>query len=49
MPTTFTIFVLLKALPAWLRLPRDERSRIADRVFSKALAEHAMAFRYSGV
>tara|TARA_R110000851_G_scaffold326685_1_gene495598 strand:+ start:366 stop:695 length:330 start_codon:yes stop_codon:yes gene_type:complete len=46
MDTTYTIFILLKALPAWLRLPRDERSRIADQAFSKALAEHAMAFRY---
>lgn len=46
MATTYTNFILLKALPAWLRLPREEHSRIADRAFSKALTEHAMAFRY---
>lgn len=46
MTTKFTIFILLQALPAWLRLPRDERARIADRAFSKALAENVMAFRY---
>ena len=46
MPVKFTIFVLLRALPAWLKLPREERARIADRAFSSALAENAMAFRY---
>ncbi|OLR93684.1 darcynin family protein [Actinokineospora bangkokensis] len=38
--TEYTAFMLLTALPAWLRLSRAERERVADATLGTALARH---------
>lgn len=45
-PVTYTIFLLLRALPAWLQLPRAERQRIAQAALEAALAEGGLSFRF---
>ena len=42
----YTVFILLKALPAWLRLAREERGRIADAAFAAAFSEGGISFRH---
>jgi hypothetical protein len=42
----FTIFILLRALPAWLSLPRAQRSAIATEALSVALAEAPVTLRH---
>lgn len=43
---TYTIFMLLRTMPDWLRLKRDERSAIAQEAFSFALKDGKVAFSY---
>lgn len=45
-PVTHTIFLLLRALPAWLQLPRAERQRIAQAALAQALGEGGLTFRF---
>ncbi|ARU92627.1 darcynin family protein [Tatumella citrea] len=40
-----TVFVLLKTTTAWLRLPRKERNRIADRVMAEVLSDGKVTLR----
>ncbi len=40
-----TVFVLLKTTTAWLRLPRQERNRIADRVLAGVLSDGKVTLR----
>lgn len=43
---TYTIFVLLRALPAWLRLARPRRNEIATAALTDALKVGAVALRH---
>lgn len=45
-PVTYTLFVLLKALPAWLQLPRSQRQLIAQSALGQALSEGGLSFRF---
>lgn len=40
-----TVFVLLKTTPAWLRLARSERNRIADKVLADVLSDGKVSLR----
>lgn len=42
----FTIFVLLKTLPAWLALPRPRRNEIAAAAFADALRDGSVGIRH---
>ncbi len=42
----FAIFMLLKALPSWLSLQREERAGIAEAAFRRALTDGRVQFRY---
>ena len=42
----FTIFVHLRALPAWLRLPRGERSTISETAMASALLTPQVSMRH---
>ena len=46
MSDRLTIFMLLKALPAWLALSRDERARIARTAFASALTDPSVRHRH---
>ena len=43
---TMTIFLLLRALPAWLALERTERASIADKALAAAFSDESMRFRF---
>lgn len=43
---TFTAFVLLMTTPAWLALPRAERSGIAEAAFATAIPDDTVRLRY---
>tara|TARA_R110000868_G_scaffold124399_5_gene328906 strand:- start:4442 stop:4801 length:360 start_codon:yes stop_codon:yes gene_type:complete len=43
---SYTIFMLLRTTPAWLRLSRPERSAIAEAAFGFALKDGTVAFSY---
>ena len=43
---SYTIFMLLRTTPAWLRLTRSERSAIAEAAFGFALKDGTVAFSY---
>lgn len=43
---SYTIFMLLRTTPAWLRLARAERSAIAEEAFGFALKDGTVAFSY---
>ena len=42
----FTVFVLVRALPAWLSLPRDRRNEIGADAIAKALGDDKVALRH---
>ena len=42
----FTIFVLLKTLPAWLSLPRPRRGEIAAAAIAEALKSEPVTVRH---
>ncbi len=42
----FTIFMLLRALPAWLALPRPQRNTIAESAMAHALKEGTVSVRH---
>ena len=41
-----TIFLLLRALPAWLALDRETRNRTAGQALEEALANGAVSMRF---
>jgi hypothetical protein len=41
-----TVFLLLKAAPAWLRLQREERFRVAEAAFATAFKTSTLRLRY---
>ncbi|MHC1479167.1 darcynin family protein [Frateuria aurantia] len=43
---SYTIFVLLKTLPAWLTLPRAQRHAVADAAFAEALVDGQVHVRH---
>jgi len=43
---SFTIFVFLRALPAWLSLARDERRIIGDAAMDSAIRDSGVTVRY---
>jgi len=44
--TRWAIFMHLRTTPAWLRLPRAERARIAEAAFGPALHDMPVRLRY---
>lgn len=42
----YTVFMLLRTTPDWLRLARDARSTIAEEAFGFALKDGKVAFSY---
>lgn len=42
----FTIFVMLRTLPAWLALPRPQRNDIGQRALRHALKEGTVSVRH---
>ncbi len=46
MASKFAVFMLIKALPSWLSLQRDERARIAEAAFADALSGGCVKFRH---
>lgn len=44
--SNFHVFMLIRALPAWLALPRTERARIASAALASAAAEADLRYRY---
>lgn len=46
MSTRYTIFFLLKAMPAWLALPRTERARVSESAFASAFAGASTRLRH---
>ena len=42
----YGIFVLLRALPAWLALPRSERAKIGEAAFAEAFASGTVRMRH---
>ncbi|MDO8420853.1 MAG: darcynin family protein [Parvibaculum sp.] len=43
---SYTIFMLLRTTPAWLRLSRPERNAIAEEAFGFALKDGTVDFSY---
>ena len=44
--TRWVVFVHLRTTPAWLALPRTERSRVAGAAFARALPDDRVSLRY---
>ena len=44
--TRWVVFVPLRTTPAWLALPRTERSRVAGAAFARALPDDRVSLRY---